>query len=140
MYNFEGTEVCFQMFLSEKLPHFQSQRRPMCVLPCGGRARDVRILWCLTPWRPVSQEGPGQTHWQAVLALPLMSQGVHGFPEQDYYWDLEVSGWGQPLVLPRGFQEGPPLLGFCRGPGPPSTNSKPKMWSFHCGKLEECAF
>lgn len=26
MYNFEGTEVCLQMVLSENMPHFQSPR------------------------------------------------------------------------------------------------------------------
>lgn len=143
MYNFEGTEVCFQMFLSEKLPHFQSQRRPICVLPHGSRARDVRVLWRLTPWRPLPQERPGQTHWQAGPALPLISRGVHDFLEQDYYWDLEVSGQGQKggwLVLPRGFQEGPSLLGFCQGPGPPPLTQSQGCGLFTVGTWKNVLF
>lgn len=74
------------------------------MLPGGGRARD--ILWRLPPGRPKTQEGPGRRDWPAVLALPLLSHAVHDFPEQDCYWDLEVSGWEQKggwLDLPRGF-------------------------------------
>lgn len=102
-----------------------------CSVSCG----------VLTPWSPAPQDKTGQMDWQAVPALLLIPYKVHDFPEEDYYWDLEVSSWGQKggwPVLPRGFQESPSLLGFYRGPGPPSTNSKPTMRSFRHGDLEEC--
>lgn len=110
------------------------------MLAHGGRAKDVCVLWCLSPLRPVPcrRVGAGPTHWQAVS---LICHRAHDFAEQDDYWDLEVCGYRQKggwLVWPRGFQEGPPLLGCCKGPGPPSTNSKPRIWSFHYGNLEEC--
>ena len=131
MYNFEGYEVCLQMVLSEKLPHFQSQQRSTCVLSHGGRTQGSSMLAVLSP--PVLPQEGGR-RCEPCLSSPCdcvqsrISLGPRG-----------TGAEGSVFCLPRSFREDP-LLGFCKDPGPPPPRSMAGTKSFHCGNQKLVIF
>ena len=131
MYNFEGSEVCLQMVLSEKLPHFQSQQRSTCMLSHGGRTQGSSMSAVLSP--PVLPQ-EGRRRCGPCLSSPC------DCAEQDFTGtSRNLGAEGSVFCLPRGFQEHP-LLGFCKDPGPPPPSSVAGMRAFHCGNQKLVIF
>lgn len=129
MYNFEGLEVCLQMVLSEKLPHFQSQQRSTCAFPWRQNPGKFRVGCPVSPGPAAGGAGGAVGH---AFHLPVIVRRGISLRSRGT-WEQKV--W---CLLPRGFPE-VPCWDFARTLG----HHPLAQWqgrSFHCGNQKLVIF